>query len=187
MYVIDPTAFLGALKQKGYRSIGELAHSLGIHRNTIHHYLSGHPVLPGNFSRLMEALNLKLEDALIKKGEGSFVLSEEMATLVDQLYSEFSQVSFLLFGSRAQGRAHKYSDWDLGLFSQQDITHRHYIKMLLRKDELTEDLPYFVDLVNLNRADPSFLRKASKHWIFLTGKQKDWMALQKKALYDLDS
>ena len=40
--------------------------------------------------------------------------------------------------------------------------------------------PIFVELINLNRADPPFLKKISKDWLFLTGCQQDWIELQRK-------
>jgi len=178
MFVLDTTRFREAVKEKGYRSLGELARSLGIHRNTIHFYLSGHRVFPSQFEKMIRSVGLVPVEALVEKGE-KFVPAEELAPVVDQLHQEFPSITFVLFGSRTKGRAHRYSDWDVGVFSHHGIAHPFYRKLLRRKDELVESLPLMLELVNLNRADPAFLRGISKNWIFLTGSQQDWVELQR--------
>jgi predicted nucleotidyltransferase len=180
VYIIDSNRFKKALKARGYKSIGQLAKSLGIHRNTIHYYLSGNGVLPDNLEKMLHALDLKPADIIIEKREEPSLKLAPIALLIDRLHEEFPDVTIVLFGSRPRGTAHKYSDWDLGVFSKGGIPHELYRSMVIRKNELVEDLPFFVDLVNLNRADKSFLRESSRHWIFLAGKVSDWVELQRK-------
>ena len=93
-------------------------------------------------------------------------------------------MTLVLFGSRAQDTARKYSDWDLGVFCADGLPHEKFCKIRKRKIELEEKSPYFIDLINLNRGDQDFLRDISQNWIFLTGKRQDWIELQKKALYE---
>lgn len=181
MFVLDTTKFREAVKERGYRSLGELARSLGMHRNTIHFYLSGHRVLPAQFEKMIQSVGLTPTDILVEKGE-KFSSLQEIAPVVDQLHREFPEVTFVLFGSRARGRSHRYSDWDIGLFSRTGLPHPLYRKLLRRRDELVESLPLMVDLVNLNRADVSFLKNISKNWVFLTGRQQDWVELQRSTL-----
>lgn len=180
MHILDSKVFHKSLKDKGYRSIGEFAKSLGIHRNTIHYYLSGHGVFPESLEKIIAALGLKPHEILIeeKKGEGPMI--EPIAPLVDQLQKKFADVTFILFGSRSRGAAQKYSDWDLGVYSSKEIPHKLYRDILKFKDDIVEDLPFFVDIVNLNRADDYFLREASKYWMFLAGKLSDWVEIQRK-------
>jgi predicted nucleotidyltransferase len=179
VHIIDAKKFRSTLKDKGFRSIGDLAKSLGIHRNTIHHYLSGHGVLPDSFEKIIQALDLKPADILIEEAEAKSPLIEPIAPLVDSLHQDFPDFTFILFGSRPRGTAHKYSDWDLGVYSSNGLTHNRYRKILRRKDELVENLPFFVDIINLNRADEYFLKEASRHWMFLAGKLTDWIEIQK--------
>jgi predicted nucleotidyltransferase len=105
---------------------------------------------------------------------------EPIAPLIDMLSSEFRDATFILFGSRAKGSAQKYSDWDVGVFSKKGISHEMYRKIVNRKEELVEDCPFFVDVVNLNQADKYFLRESAKYWMFLSGKLSDWVELQKR-------
>jgi len=51
----------------------------------------------------------------------------------------------------------------------------------MMKDEYMEDEPFFVDIVNLNRADDDFMRDISRNWQFLSGRLSDWIDLQRKA------
>jgi predicted nucleotidyltransferase len=181
MYVVDTKRFKQTLKNRGYGSIGELAEGLKIHRNTIHYYLSGHGVFPENFEKIIQALELKPHEILMEKSDEQLLSLEKIAPLVDNLHSEFPEATFILFGSRSKGTAGKYSDWDIGVTSKGKLSHETYRKIVRRKDELIEDLPYFVDLVNIDRADENFLKEISKHWLFLTGKFNDWIEIQRKA------
>jgi len=49
--------------------------------------------------------------------------------------------------------------------------------------EASERLPTFVDLVNLNRAEPEFLRSISREWQFLAGRHSAWLALRERAAH----
>lgn len=182
MHILDSKRFYEALKKKGYRSIGEFAGSLGIHRNTVYHYLSGHGVFPENFEKIIRALDLRPRDTLIDKDNEAITSPlEYIAPLVDGLHLEFPNVTFILFGSRSGGTAQKYSDWDIGVFAAEGLPHDIFRKISRRKDDLAENLPFFVDLINLNRADDDFLRQASHHWMFLAGRVNDWIDIQRKA------
>lgn len=181
MYIIDIPKFYNALKKKGYRSVRELAATVGVHRNTIQHYLSGNPVFPVSLEKVFSALNIEPGGILSKKGEPVSALLQQIEPIIAALQLHFPGVTFVLFGSRASMRAHKYSDWDIGVYSKDDIPHTLYRKIVRLCDDLVEGLPFMVDVINLNRADVAFLRDASKHWIFLGGCLKDWMDLQRKA------
>lgn len=181
MYILDLKRFREALKEGGFRSIGELAGSLGIHRNTIHHYLSGQGIFSESLEKIFRALKIKPHDIMIDKEDKTLHPLEKIAPVIDQLQQEFPDATFILFGSRSRGSAHKYSDWDIGVFSKSGLPHKIYRQIVRRKDELIEDLPYFVEIVNFNHADSYFLREASKDWRFLTGKVSDWIDIQRKA------
>lgn len=180
MYKLNTEAFHKALRNKGFSSLEKLAQSLKLHRNTIHHYLSGSRVFPEGLEKIICALELTPHDAFIETGEEDSI-PKTISDLIDKLHTEFPNVTFILFGSRTQGRAHKYSDWDIGIYSINGIEHSIHRKILRRRDELAEDLPFNIDLVNLNRANSSFLHEASRGWQFLTGKLNDWNELKRKA------
>lgn len=180
MHIVDSKIFKQALHKKGYRSIGELAKSLNIHRNTIHYYLSGHGVFPANFEKIITALDIKPRDILIEDKKDTSVPLEQIAPIVDQLSQKFPNVCFILFGSRSKKTAQKFSDWDIGVYSSEGLPHNAYRQIVRLTNDLVENLPICVDIVNLNQADDYFLQKASKYWIFLSGKLNAWVNLQKK-------
>lgn len=179
MYIIDSERFQQALRERGYRSIGALAKALGIHRNTIHHHLSGNGVFPDGLERMLEALDLSPADIIIQREPGEHPL-ERIAPVIDALHASFPEVTFILFGSRARRNARKYSDWDVGVYASDGLAHERYRKIVQRADELAEGLPFDIDIVNFNHADEAFLAEASRGWRFLSGRLSDWYALQRK-------
>ncbi len=180
MYYLDKDKVLEAMKKRGCSSVLAMAAQLGLHRNTIQNYLSGHTVFPNALEKLFQHLQLEPADVLRKRKKSISVPQEEIAEVVDNLHQRFPDVTFVLFGSRAKGTAKKYSDYDLGAYSSQGLSHRLFSKILLAKDDLEEDLPFMIDLVNLTRASPDFLRRLAAHWSFLSGRQTGWVELQKK-------
>jgi len=180
MYIVDSSKITRALKKTGFNSISNLASALNIHRNTIHYYLAGNPVINDKLDAVLEALKLDARDVLIKKGPEKTLLNEEIAKAVDALHENYSNITSVLFGSRAKQKENKYSDWDIGAYSSKGLSHKEFIEIALLKSDLAEAMTASVDLTNLNRADNIFLKEASKDWVFLTGKRNDWLDLQKK-------
>lgn len=175
-YVIDPNKFQQALASSGYSSIQSLAQELGLHRNTIHHFLSGASVFPESVAKILGALGIEPSD-LIKKDKKEYGL-ETIAGLVDALLERKRDMCVVLFGSRGRGTSKRFSDYDLGVYSQHGIDHEIYLKLISCKEEKAEDLPVTVDLVNLNRADRKFLLGIGGDMRFLGGRLSDWLALK---------
>jgi len=181
VYIIDSKKFHEALKAKGYTTLGAFAKELKIHRNTLHYYLSGNGVFPVALNQILERLELKPEEILIEKEKPLLKKLEPISELIEKLQKEFPQITFVLFGSRAVAKAGKYADWDIGVFSAEGIAHDDYRQIKRAVSEIIENSPHMVDLINLNNADSDFLKRASKGWMFLGGKLKDWMVLNQKA------
>lgn len=181
MFILNKARVLEAMEREGYPSLQALADTLGLHRNTLHYFLSGHRVLPESVERLLETLHLTPQDALQEKAVGPSTAEAQVDELVDTLHAELPNACFILFGSRASKKAKKYSDWDIGVFSRDGIPHETFRELLKIKNNLVEALPFLVDLVNLNRADATFLKNAAQGWQFLTGRRLDWAELQRKA------
>lgn len=184
MYILDPKRFEEAMRRQGFASIGALARALGIHRNTIHHYLSGHGVFPTMLEKILDRLALQPGNVLVQKNARDANPLSPIAPLVDCLQQQFPEVAFVLFGSRARNTARTYSDWDIGAFSQKDISHDQYRRMWRKKEDREEEFPYMVDVTNLNRADEDFLKSASRGWIFLGGNMGSWLALNQKVAHE---
>ena len=181
---MDRAKFVQLLHQRGYRSIQALAGALGVHRNTISHYLSGAPIFPRSFAALARQLGVTPTELITEEPEPEFDLTAQVAELIDTLHDEFPQLSFVLLGSRARRKAQPYSDWDIGFFANESVPHAVRRKLHRRVSDLSEDLPFFVDVVDLNRADRDFLRTAARDWKFLTGSRRNWHSLQERTFYD---
>lgn len=180
MYYLDKDKFYASLASSGYSSVEELAKSLGVHRNTIHYYLKGKPIISTKLSAIIKGLGVGLMDIISKEPELQFP-QEPIAALIDQLLDKTPEFTYVLFGSRARKSAKKYSDFDIGVYREKGIPLSDYLNLLRQRDELEDDSAFFIDLVNLNNADREFITEISKDWIFLGGKQRDWLALQKLA------
>jgi predicted nucleotidyltransferase len=182
MLVLHRTRFINALRRSRYKTMAELARAVGIHRNTLHYYLAGRPLISEKIESTLDALDLPFSDAVVQLRSSVDATSTQLAPLIDAFHAQFPEVTVVLFGSRAGQRAHRYSDVDLGVYSGDGISHARFRQMLEAKSELEEASPLFIDLTNLNRADPAFLRRISRTWRFVCGWQLDWVALQEKAL-----
>lgn len=66
--------------------------------------------------------------------------------------------SIWVFGSRAKGTARKYSDLDLAIDMGGNPMPSH-LSVLLSYDFEESDLPYKVDILDLNAVNPDFRRR----------------------------
>ena len=74
-----------------------------------------------------------------------------------------------VFGSRAKGRARRRSDLDLAVGGSQKLTFSEYADL---KYEFSEsDLPIFVDVVDLNTVDATFLKRIEPELLPLIASQ----------------
>lgn len=178
MFVLERSTVLAAMRRRGFRTVSALADHLGVHRNSLGRYLAGEPVLPDSVSKLLQLLALDVGQA-VKIAEDPRFEGEEISTLIDELLVRQPRAAYVLFGSRARGRAQRYSDFDVGVFSKGGISTETYLRLLETKEDFEEQSPFFVDLVNLSRASQDFLRGISKDLIFLAGRQTDWLELKR--------
>jgi uncharacterized protein len=173
-YVLNRELIAKKMRLVGISSLGELAARLGLHRNTLHHFLSGASVLPRSVAELLDILRLTPSEALVIKTEVPASPWQPIAALVTALFEEFPDLTFVLFGSRAKGKARKYSDFDLGVYSSAKIATARFLKITQRKEDHAENLPFSVDLVNLTQAEESFVRSIGTDAILLAGNRCLW-------------
>jgi predicted nucleotidyltransferase len=163
--------------------VAELALRAGLHRNTVQQYLSGKSMLSPGFEKLLKVLSLTPGEILVRDSEVDQVESwAVIADLVDRLHEKFPNYTFLLFGSRARKKAQRYSDVDLGVLSSEKISHRDFLKVYGALKDLAEELPFFVDLVNLTFTQENFLKNILVESQFLCGKLSDYIQFKKRAL-----
>jgi hypothetical protein len=69
-------------------------------------------------------------------------------------YIDLKKYDIFIFGSRVDGKARKFSDYDIGILGKKVLP---FDKMALIKDELEEsDLPYRVDVVDFRLVSKDF-------------------------------
>jgi predicted nucleotidyltransferase len=66
----------------------------------------------------------------------------------------------VIFGSRAQGRGHRFSDIDLGFIGKEPLPTALQTRLWDALDE--SDIPYVVDIVDLSSAQPEFKQVAEQ-------------------------
>ena len=78
---------------------------------------------------------------------------KNIAAIIRIITEHIRPSCIILFGSRARGTAHRYSDYDVAI-AGADMDHRTERRL---KEALDEGLGIFtVDLTNLDRAEPEF-------------------------------
>jgi len=84
---------------------------------------------------------------------------KEIKKLIFQFLNSKKHKAFI-FGSRAVGKAKKYSDYDIGIWSKNKRPLSSRIKILI-EDALEEsDLPYKVDIVDFSLVSSGFRKVA---------------------------
>ena len=178
-YILDTTVFNHALRRAGFSSLTELARELKVHRNTLHYYLSGNSVVSSKLERAIRRLGLSLFDVVISDEEGPF-MDDRVLRIVDKITSVSRELAVVLFGSRAKHKAHRYSDFDLGVYSHQGGSTECYLNLVQLVEDLSEDLPFKIDLVNLNQVEDFFLEEISQNWQFIGGSAVAWNKLRSR-------
>lgn len=178
MYILNTVTFRNALKSSGFSSVSDLTKHLGIHRNTAQYYLKGAPVINEKLQKMLDAVKISPKDAFIKLEEGSSAVNQDIARFADMLSRNIEGVVVILFGSRSRGKCHKYSDYDIGVFSINNISNKDFLKLIKHKEDFEERTPYMIDLVNLNAVDKSFIKNIIKDAKFLSGSAESWLNLR---------
>ena len=149
-----------ALERKGIKSTLELSRLSGIHRNTLSPYLSGEKSIYSN--AIVELSKFLETDPEQLRVEASIEADDFIIKLVEELHRNFSsnypELSVLLFGSRAKGKARKFSDYDLGVTAgSKTISSRDFLAMKELILNQSDNFAWKVDLANLDQAPTWFL------------------------------
>lgn len=94
------------------------------------------------------------------------IASDEARIVLDILRARIPDHNVWIFGSRAKNRARRRSDLDLAISGSQRLPLDLYIN--LKEDFLQSDLPYFVDLVDLNDVTTEFKRRIEPDFLPLS-------------------
>lgn len=72
--------------------------------------------------------------------------------------------TIFLFGSRATGENHRFSDMDIGVIPGENFNKKLFAGI---REKLNDSIiPFKVDLVNFNEVSPKFKEEALKHVVY---------------------
>jgi predicted nucleotidyltransferase len=181
LVVVDREVIENAMRKKGYRTTKELAQHLGLHRNTLGGYLAGARAVPEALEKILEVLSLDPAQALRLTQRRRKNPALTIAKLVDQLSFAATGCCIVLFGSRARGTPKKYSDFDLGVFSEKELVFKKFSSLLNIVADWNDNSLSTVQLSNLSIADQEFLSSIANDLIFLGGSFLAWTMLLRQA------
>jgi predicted nucleotidyltransferase len=171
---VNPTTFKQALQNSGFKSLTELALIAGVHRNTLYPLVRGE-VSPFTDSYLAICTALKISPVSLLDMDAEEEISEIYKALGQIVYErlhERARYAFFLFGSRATGKARKFSDYDIGVTGgEKQLTWQEFLDIKERLAILCDDLPVKVSLLNFDSAPNSFLDDFESTLKFLIGDQ----------------
>jgi len=175
-YRLDPAKLKIAVQQAGFRHATALTAAHKINRATLNNYLKGRGPFPESYYKICDALKadpLELLSPVASRQDLPHL--EELGPLLQAVTRRDPNLAVGLLGSRASGKAKKYSDWDLGLTRGSDsLSTKDYLRLKQIVSDLAENLPRSVDLVNLDGAPAWFLKDLDYEPIFLAGNEISW-------------
>ncbi len=108
------------------------------------------------------------------------IISKEQKKKVNKLAKKYGLELVLLFGSFANGKAHKNSDLDIAVLGEKNISFEEYLDLT---GELSKIFHKNIDLAVLNEANPLLLFQVSKDSILLHGSPGDFMEFKLYAFH----
>ncbi len=102
--------------------------------------------------------------------------AKEVAFVVEQVTTGDPRLAIGLFGSRAIGKPHPHSDWDLGVtWGREALPTARYLRLVQQARDAAEDLPHRVDLIHLDAAPSCFISSIDYTPLFLAGSYASWL------------
>lgn len=171
-YVIDLNKIKIALKANGLSSLGELSRVCSIHRNTLYPLVRGdRSPFTNTYLSVCRALDIDPVECLVKDPRVNILSIEEVARMVFEEYQKsFPDLCLFLFGSRAAGKAKKFSDYDVGITGgRHPIGGLDFLKIQESILERCDNFPVKVDVLNFDSAPGSFLVDFNSPLVLLAG------------------
>lgn len=174
-YRINDDVLKQALQRQGYKRLSHFAQDQKVNRMTLHHYLKGRGPLPENYYHICDSLGVDPLAFLTPQLESVVAEQEKIQPIIQALLRQQPDLAVGLIGSRARGRAKKYSDWDLGVTrGAKALTPQEGLRLKTLVEDAAENLPWFVDVVNLDQAPLWFLQKIDYQPVYLGGNRAPW-------------
>jgi len=175
-YRLDGGVLKRLIARNGYANVAQFAIRNRINRATLNNYLKGKGPLSESFYDLCQALKADPLTLLVPASSLPQVqYLDEIMPLVKAVTAHDEQVAIGLLGSRVKGTMRRYSDWDLGItHGAGRLTGEIFLGLKRIVDDLADDLPRNVDLMNLDQAPGWFLKGIDYDPIFLAGNETSW-------------
>ncbi|MFH1356789.1 MAG: nucleotidyltransferase domain-containing protein [bacterium] len=160
-YQVDSDLLKTVLRKKGYKNLFDFSKSIEFNRVTLNNYLKGKGPLAEPYYDLCRQLEVDPLSLLFPISlDNDFEYQEEILPVVKEVCNKYPDIAVVLLGSRAKGNSKKYSDWDLGITKGgEELTTREYFRIKDFIEDLVDDLPRMVDVVNLDKAPIWFLQE----------------------------
>ena len=175
-YGLSESRFRRVLHNSGYANAAQFARAHRINRATLNNHLQGRGPFPESFYAIADALQIDpLQLLAPTAAAGDIPKLEEIAPILSAVSTGFQQIAVGLLGSRARGTAKTYSDWDLGVTGgMQPLSIEDFFRLKQIVEDLADDLPRAVDVMNLDAAPEWFLRGMHYSPKFLAGNESSW-------------
>lgn len=172
---IDQEKVLHAARLLGINSISQLAKFSKIDRNTLTAYLkSEKSPLSQAILKLAAVLDLSPADFLKLDGQNSSPESR-VSAVISKIISKDPNLTVILFGSRSSKTAKTWSDVDLGLTKGlTQLSDQEFLCLYGKIKDACDDLPWNVDVVNLDAAPTWFLQGIKSKPKLLLGSEKNY-------------
>ncbi len=177
-YILNQKKFNGLLLKGGYESLLDFCRKTSIHRNTVQVYLNKKDVFSSAFLNICSALKSDPLDLIIPTSESkaSIANMDEISIIIGALVKQNPGLAILLLGSRAKGREKRYSDWDIGITAgDKPLTGSEYLQLRGMVEDLADDLPRSVQLIDLDAAPLWFLEGIDYDPIFIDGSRESYL------------
>ncbi|MFH1130771.1 MAG: helix-turn-helix domain-containing protein [Pseudomonadota bacterium] len=180
-YVLNQKAFQYHLREKGYRNVLDFAQQVGIHRNTISQYLKGKGVFSSSFERIARTLGIDPLKLAMPVSDTTAKIQEldVIRPAIALLTKHDKKITVVLLGSRAKRKNSRFADWDIGILRvAPPISGIEFLELKSVLNDLVDDLPHNVDLINLDKAPGWFFQKMEYEPIFLDGDEHNFIYLK---------
>ena len=168
-YILDIDKIRQLGKRSGFNTLKDLCAEASVHYNSITPYIKKER---SPFTQVVldiaSALKVSAKDLICKDEE------REISSIISSLPPLLGPgQAIFLFGSRARGTQKKFSDVDLGITGGRDkMSFSLFCEIKSSIDDLFEDSPLSINLINLDLAPLSFLEEIEKDMRFICGDEK---------------
>ena len=176
-YRLNKEVFYSRMKSLGFGSLLDFAKQTGIHRNTLKQYLNNKEVFQNAFARMADALQCDPLDLLEKAMDAEALVEDlsEIRPVVNRICEIDQRIAVVLLGSRARGKCHPYADWDIGVTrADPPIDGNLYLELRGEAEDMADDLPRSVDIINLDAAPTWFIDSIDYDPVFLNGSRESY-------------